>query len=598
MVSALALLSVALMAFGVLVYLGHPLSVAIGCSGRDPFRARTALLGVCEIQLIGWHWVTLTGRGLGGLVPVLLVVNAVPFAWAVRRTWRGPAQALRGAWAPLGMTVVVSLVFVRYYRDSLGGPALHPVSLGNNDLPYYALLAQHLGGHGFSDTGAVVGSASLGAAARNDVFGAFALLSSLSSASGLEVWRLLLPLMLLAVVLLAGLCAQLIKSGALLSWPLSIGIAVTAIGSSMFFYSVGQGFFAQLFGMALFAALAVTILESGGATKTLSLQALAELGLLVSGLLLSYPHMAFLGPPVLMALVVAPVVVRASGEGRRTRAQLLLLTTALLLACLVCATRTVTAWQRTFGLGKIVAGWGLPRVDVTQYLGLQLFPTAPSLPPVVPRHDLALASISWRTVAAVILCGAIVLLLVRSVAARSSPESGRAMAWALSWAAVPAASYYVFYGYFGTGYQQWKWLAFLQPFIVVGVLSLLAVMLAQGTPWGIRRPWTTPWLQGASVVAVLAATVSVRSYPHAAAVRSDLVQLRDDVRLDGSSGVNVRAASASPLWDGMWTIYFLQGRRTVPVTQTYFPVQTADPRYPTVLIKGDGGVEVLSPENP
>jgi hypothetical protein len=579
--------------FLLLWFLGRPLTRLLLDRGNDPFGVVSALVGVCLVTATSWTWVYATGRGVRLLLYGLVAANVVPFALSIKadRPWRSISWRVLGS--RLALPFLGAGVFWHYFRDVLGQHALI-ASMGNADLPVYALMSQHLTDHGFGDPGFIVG-ANLGFYAETDYFGAFVLPALPRVLADVDPARSLLPLLMLAFMLTVASAATLVRRlGGLGSLSATV-LALLGCSSATYFYSMGQGFLAQLFAMALFAQLALvaeTVLRSSSTRQLVRPLALAST--LLAGLLCTYPHMAFLSLPVVLG--VAAVVNLLCRTGWRPVVNLAgVLGIALVVAGLLLWPRTHIAIQKTFAAEGTPAGWILPRVQLSQILGLQAYPNAPGTVSRVPDHAAAIGAISWRLVASVAALGIGVVLSVLMALRQLDDVQRRSAAWGVALFAVPTTSYFAFYGYFGPSYQQWKWLVFFQPSIVVGTALFLCII--------IRAQHVRPLVLGRLPVPILLAvltvgTLSVPATRHETLLRRETAALHTSGGLRAAGTVNISATTKDTFWDTMWVAYFVAPRRARLETPSYFPTSAPDPGAPTVRATDKGSFEVVPSLNP
>lgn len=557
------------------VYMGAPVARFLGLDGRQQFGVSGALLGLSLTSVLAWTWSLLTGRGIQPVLFALVLINAVPFALTIWRS-RGLRPDRRGL-ASMALLAGLTIAVLAYgFRDVLGTHVL-AASQGNSDLPLYAIVAKHLVHHGLDDPGNIQGL-DLGHHARVDYFGAFAMLGSLSSLTSIEPARFILPMIiacqLLLVFAIRGLLGQIGGIGP----TARVVIAVAACSSSLQIHTAGHGFIAQMLAMPLFVHL---VRRSQGDPTWGSwppTRRIVENGLYVAGLLSIYPHMALLGLPVLIGVSLLAHLLQRASVRELLRAGLIPVA-SLGVASVLVWPRVMIAVDNTFAAGGTTAGWALPRVSLAQAVGLGYFPDTPNLGFRAPDHHAALASISWRLVAAFAIVTVVVLLLAYQALDRQSAGRRHAMAWSLSLALVPLVSYYALYGYLGPTYQQWKWISFFQPPLTAGLLALVWLLL-RGTVGGPRwialgAAWT--WLIGMGV-----AVLTVPTPVHPLRLTSASTVVSSDPDVHKSAAVNVSVGTDYVYWDTMWAAYFMLDKKVLIQSDSYFPKSPRDPNLPTV----------------
>jgi hypothetical protein len=563
-----------------LYFLGLPWRVLL--RAQDPFGERTMLLGLCVLVGVTWQWADLTGAGISTCLWLLALVNLPAFGWGVRRVWQGWRVLLRRTLPIVGAGAACLAVFATYYRDALGGLRPYPVALSNNDLPYYAIMGRHLVHDGMAAQGAVVG-ADFGAFLRADVFGAFDEIGAASYLVHQPTSVVLMPLLVLSMLLTVLGLARIIGHLTQLPPVLALAAGLVTCSSSLYFYSLGQGFFSQLIAMALFVALVALLLER--ATSSSSPMTLAgvfpgalEYGLYVVGLVCMYPHMAFLGVPVQLAIVITAVFLGSRALWATTFRTLAVVSGGFIVALLLDGSRVVDGARRSFLVGGSSGGWGFDRIKVSQIFGLSQFPHQRALPSQAPNYGKHLLALDPVLLLLLILAGVLLAVGLRLVAVRRSTRLRDLVGWCAAGLATPLATYYLLFALAGKIYLPWKWLAFFQPLAVAFVVTALAGAL-WALPTRIRTPATL-----VPLAVLLALTVAPTRLHHGLQANGLLTSLSQAPELAGAAGVNVDARTRGKFWDAMWVGYYLGPRRIVFRSLTYWPVQPADPHYPTLVL--------------
>ena len=473
----------------------------------------------------------------------------------------------------IGLTAGLTLaIFLYYYSDSLSGPLPRPSSLGNNDLPYYALLSQHLLEGNFSDAGRIT-TGDLGTTARSDVTGVFMLVATAARLTNLSVATVLMPVLAFGVFLVILALSDLLRQTTNLSTVACVLAACAGCDGSMFFYGVGQGFVSQYYGMAaFFTSLAIVAGVLRADVRPPSFLVVARLAVPQAVLLFFYPHMAILGTAVLAGVLVCveltrPAQVRTVAQRLRTSLPMPLL--GLGVALVVCTSRSVVAIQRTLLLRNSTGGWNLGQVSVTQALGLAQFPTSAQAAPI-PTGPIPLTPRAVILAACALVVTTAILVRIRRSGLRHDQDV--LVAWPVSILLCAGWSYAVFYAYYGYSYQQWKWALFFQPliptFAVAGLLWALKAVGEQATR-------AMPVALGSGVTAALVLTPllagGTTSRQHTTRVDDALVALSN--RSDLSHNTDVVAISAggpSPYWDTMWAAFYSPARRDALRSPSYF----------------------------
>src|SRR5262249_38661870 len=137
------------------------------------------------------------------------------------------------------------------------------------------------------------------------------------------------------------------------------------------------------------------------------------------------------------------------------------------------------------------------------------------------------------------------------------------------------ASYAVFYfGRGGPTYEQWKWISYLQPLMVVAVIAPVAVLIVVLA----QRPLATVAVAIGLVALITASTVSANRDTSlvdsgSTWVPVDLGDLGAAPVLRGVDEVNI---ALTPYWESMWAAEALWPRRVHLLTPTYYPVTAPD----------------------
>lgn len=574
-----------LAACGVALYfLGLPWRVLL--RAKDPFGERTMLLGLSVLVGVTWQWADLTGKGISTCLWLLAALNLPAFAWAVRRTWSGWRTLLARALPTVGAGAACLAVFATYYRDALGGGRPYPVSLSNNDLPYYAIMGRHLIHDGLAAHGAIVG-ANFGDYLRADVFGSFDEIGAAAYLVHQPTSVVLMPLLVLSMLLTVLGLARII--GHLTRLPVVVALAAGLLtcSSSLYFYSVGQGFFSQLIAVPLFVALLALLLERvTGPDLPLTpagiFPSALEYGWYVVGLVCVYPHMAFLGVPVLLSIVITAAFVGSRPLWATTARTLAVVGGGFVVSLLLDGSRVIDGARRSFLVGGSSGGWGFDRITVSQIFGLSQFPHQRALTSQAPAYGKHLLALNPVLLLLLVLAGALLAVGLRLLGARRSAAVRDLVGWGVAGLATVLATYYLLFALAGKTYLAWKWLSFFQPVALAFVLTGVAAVawnLAGRLP--VRARTCATVLPLAVLLPLMLAPTRLE---HPLQVTGFLTALPQAPALAGADVVNVDARTRGKFWDAMWAGYLLGPKRVIFVSLTYWPAQPADPRYPTLVI--------------
>ena len=496
-----------------------------------PFPSISApLVGLVLLQAISWYvssadvgleavWPWLPALGLLAIVPIVL--------FATRRSARAvfkvrhPRVLLSDV-----LTAVTSFILFVIHADDLLARGTLSIASANNDVAAYVAVTDHLARSGF-DTAGPISGVDLGRVAEVDVNGAYSYLFSAHWVLDRPYFQLVLGCLAVASILVAQALGRLLCRWTQL--PVVAVVAVAVLPQTTFLYSYisSMYFLSQLLGLAF----AITMIEiatrpyEGRQGFGMSAAALAAM---FAGLVLTYPHMAFLLPPIVAVVIVA-------SHGRDWRAFLwgiLRLGTGAAIGLLVMLPRTKVAIDRLLLLKDVEAGWPLDGVLPWGMVGAQ------------ERFV--------NTVSAVTIVGSVLVVGVSFVASawlmhRDEDPWPRAFAVLLAACLASYAAFYFLRG--GPTYEQWKWVSFVQPLIVAAIFAPVFDALA-------RR---LPYRHGVLPIGLLAIVVVVnmnRSVPYTSSVALqtnwvsfELGTLGENAAFDGVESVNIDLA---PYWESMW----------------------------------------------
>jgi hypothetical protein len=527
--------------------IGSPIKFAMRCANVTVGRAVPApVLGLAITVLATWYWAT----PHGGVKPVarllvavaagaLLLITVLARRLSPLRSTAGDSEVRR--LLVIGVICFVGIFGVAIVTDTqlFTREHLSVLSLGNNDAASYALQAQHLLDDGPARAGNIAG---YDAGIRSLGFsgGAYAVLAAAASLTGLDVWRVMTPMMLVTLILGAYSVALLLRR---ILGTDSLAVAFASLAGFFGFYAaylVAQWFFAQLVGIAIVAAIVGlwhTTVRSA-ARRDFGCGVLLA-GIVVAAGLSIYPHMTLAGSIVLAPIAaMSPSLRHTLRQGIRTST---VVVTTTVLAIALAPGLAKDALDITKELEGVEAGWPLPSIYPSEMLGFQTSSTA---------------SQSWLTVAVSAL-----ILVALVIAARISWSKGRGEAAValLTGIAVVLATYALVYNREGgPSYRQWKWATFFIPlFVSFASYATLAITFASGAGFPLRSPTYL-------------------------SVSLDQINLRYDDRLRALPSVHL---NTEPYWETMWLAYFL---RDTPVTlgpPTYYPVSA--PQGPWYLERND-----------
>jgi hypothetical protein len=541
--------------------IGAPVKLALRLGGVSVGRMVPApVIGLALIVGVSWYWAT----PFGGTKPVarlLLVVAAVALALIVVACRKSrPLRSLFvdaevRALAGMGALCFAGLALVMVINDTQLFTNNHftVLTLGNNDAPSYALMGQQLLDEP-REAGNIVG---YNAGARSLGFsgGAYAALAGAASLTGLDVWRVMNP-MLLVVCALGAYSLALLVRRSLSRRHATLAAGAAVVGFSVFYvaYLVAQWFFAQLLGMAfVFAVIGVVYDTVRSRSHRDSAGGVVLASLLLAAGLSIYPHMTMAGSAVLL-----PIVALASSPAATLRRAV---HTGIVFgaACLVAGAAVPgvvrDAIDITRDLKNEEAGWSLPSIFPSEMLGFQSVSTGPQ---------------GWLTVAVSV---AIVLGLFGAavfVWRRTRNEAVLAFVGAIVLALATYVAVYQQEG--GPTYRQWKWVTFFIPIFVASAIVLvgLTVVSLRGRAALLQRAGPGAFAVYVAIVLLFSSGAGFPLSPPAAYFKltADQINLQYDDRLAELPSLHV---NTGPYWETMWIVYFL---RDVPVTlqpDSYYP---------------------------
>jgi hypothetical protein len=513
----------------------------------------TALLGLLVVQPIAWYWSSIGDIGLDRLWPALVaaaVVLDVVMILLNRRRVRALADrwSLADRWAEVGGMVAVFIVSMGLFAWRVQGLLQRgTLSIGsdNNDVAAYAVVSSHLSRHGFAHPGWIVG-ADLGYIGKHDVNGALSVLSLHEWVGQRPTYLIVLPLLAIGAVLVAQACFLVLVRRTKLGAPVAVLLCVIGPSTFLFVYVSSLYFLAQILSMAMAIGFFLVIEDARGLSLKAAMRHILLAALILSGLLLTYPHMAFLTPPIVLAIF-------ALSDPRRVRdiARVVgVVAAAFLLGCALIPERALLSARRLVDLESVVAGWPLQGVLPWGLVGFQ-------------RSFRQTVSPATLVASALLLIGCAAAALIHH---RSTQDLNRFPAMPIL--AVGLGSYAVFYfGKGGPSYVQWKWLSFFQPLIIlaifVPVLALLKLRWKQSATEALLL------ILGGLLIVVNESSVTASKTMTASAnwVSPDLGQLGASPALEGIDELNV---SLPRYWETMWAAEALQPRHLYLLEESYF----------------------------
>ena len=185
---------------------GLPVRVVLDRLAGQHVQMPTPFLGMGVVVVIGWYWY----GPFGGLRPLTLglvgfgVVTSVVLVIANRLEWRRAAREIARRLSTAGIVAAgVAAVLTLSWGALFAGPFATNGAHSNNDMPSYALLGQFVADHGPDEAGPIVGYP-LGDRTQSSFdFGVVAVVAAASVGPIAETWRSQMPIMAVAVGLVA-----------------------------------------------------------------------------------------------------------------------------------------------------------------------------------------------------------------------------------------------------------------------------------------------------------------------------------------------------------------------------------------------------------
>ena len=173
---------------GVLAVVGWPISVLLASRGI-PLPA--PLAGLCVVPLWSWYWVEVTDGGGSGWEPGAPGRERSPLrAHPASGAATMEVVAVRsGALHGLAVLAAAAVICVVVFRDLFRASYLTTFSTGNNDVSNWLSHSQYLLDHGVRASTAFAGYDFPASFEREATFGAFSVLASAASVTGLATCR-------------------------------------------------------------------------------------------------------------------------------------------------------------------------------------------------------------------------------------------------------------------------------------------------------------------------------------------------------------------------------------------------------------------------
>ncbi len=525
----------------------------------------TPFLGMGVVVVIGWYWY----GPFGGLRPLTLglvgfgVVTSVVLVIVNRLEWRCAGREIARRLSTAGIVAAgVAAVLTLSWGALFAGPFATNGAHSNNDMPSYALLGQFVADHGPDEAGPIVGYP-LGDRTQSSFdFGVVAVVAAASVGPIGETWRSQMPIMAVAVGLVAFVLARMFellvrdrrRLAALAGVAGICPMLVALMWSSYYLNEV----------LAISIVIAVTVAVVQGAAqhgRRTRLAFVVASGVTLAPVVASYPHMALAGPAILL-----PGLFLACGVRNAVRRVIALgaqcvgtaVVTFVLLPSVIWHVPAIVRY-----LSRVDAGFALPGFLPAEVLGF--------VSTIDPRHHGAMQWVPSIAIVAVIAAAA-AYVIIRTQAS----ELGR---FALVFLFFAFTSYAIVFVSQGPSYRQWKWITFFTPAVTGTAVMVVVVALVALLDGRVRRPERGVFLLGFAYCVVAVSNSGDLGF--GVGSRPALILTVDQTTIDASPALEGIAAlniDVSPFWETMWLTYFLRDRAALRLAQpSYYAIAAPAP---------------------
>ena len=506
------------------------------------------LIGLALVQILCWYQLRYFANGISFVTSAVLLASLLYGVIQLRNT-RGTIkiELLKHRW--LLITLMVSTILFLFQWHSLLSTGYLSAASPNGDIAAYAQIAQHIEHHSFVEAGRI-GGANLGSVARTDVTGAYVLVNFVRQVTSVELHQILLPTLGIANLFVAHALFKLLRRTTKLKPAVVVLLAVFPQSTFMSMYLMGNFFLAQIMAMAASLVLLEILLSTDSHVLSSFKFAIKNIWIIavpVVVLLLTYPHMAFVVPPILI-LVVVPKMFKS-----QFRLFILVTTVVGSGAVLLLLGKFSVAFQRMKDLaGDKVNGWPLPGLYPSEIFGLQW---SESLKPT--NGDL---------VASVVL---LLIVVVSIFVIRRRGSNGLPSVSILIWM---GGTYMYMYWSSGVSYRQWKWITFFQPFLLTAALvpMCIAIFLIMKNR-RIVLPLVCLLLSG-----LIAGNFQrTMSYSDGVVTGTYLVEKKTAQLGKELGDLNRLNVKTGPYLESMWPAYFARNQETNILDPSYYSSSVA-----------------------
>jgi len=524
--------------YGVFSAIGYVFKrVAAGKTLQNKIQIPNALIGIVIVQIWYWHISTLfhvpTDRGT---VPVVLIMVGSALLILLRNKQRRYSEWPKKLLVTLGSIGLFAFQVRGQFTDGF-----FRSSSPNNDILTYAQIAQHMAQQSVFEVGRISG---LDGGLQSRIYsGPGEIVAFARVVMNANMNQTLLPVLCLAILIIAEVVYTLLSITTNLKKSEIVILSLVPQTAFMVVYLGHLYFLPQLIATALFVAL-FTIYVSIDSEKKYSPKEFFTTalfgGILIAGLSFTYSHIVFVVVPFIAAIVV---------PCRQIKISIFRLSNLI----------TATFFGALFSLGKIpyaidklletqqkdVSGWPLGLLLPSHLIGLQFEANS--------RIDLMSYFVS----------AVLVFLWFSSIRKMNKLK--------LIHPRLNLLVFFIFLSYvavylrYGDSYQQWKWITYFQPLVIVGLISPIILVISIIYK---RHLWVGLAFL-CLLIAVNTVATSQLNFEMTAdrTVDSELVNLQKNSELRGIQQLNIKTG---PFFKSMWPAFYLDQTDVAILDPSYY----------------------------